>query len=184
MGNLWYNVACLEKLGTLCFPFGVYIQSNSGNIHLFWFRNMVVLELRMCIRSFSVWEHVWECPVQFSWIPELDPRWILAKTKSNISLKSGSDSTFSPAYQPFTEELIRVFDRFNSNRDGKISPGEYKSTTKALGMVMRQRKCPKELRRLIWMVMDLSILSSLCRRTREKVEWEWCAYKAHFIYLI
>uniref|UniRef100_A0A7N0VGH3 EF-hand domain-containing protein n=1 Tax=Kalanchoe fedtschenkoi TaxID=63787 RepID=A0A7N0VGH3_KALFE len=42
-------------------------------------------------------------------------------------------SAVKPGYQPSTEELRRVFDRFDSNRDGKISQQEYKVILKALG---------------------------------------------------
>uniref|UniRef100_A0A7N0T1P4 EF-hand domain-containing protein n=1 Tax=Kalanchoe fedtschenkoi TaxID=63787 RepID=A0A7N0T1P4_KALFE len=42
-------------------------------------------------------------------------------------------SGVTPGYQPSTEELRRVFDRFDSNRDGKISQQEYKVILKALG---------------------------------------------------
>ncbi|CAN4107703.1 unnamed protein product [Withania somnifera] len=38
-----------------------------------------------------------------------------------------------PVYQPSLNDLKKVFDRFDTNKDGKISPEEYKAILKAMG---------------------------------------------------
>lgn len=42
-------------------------------------------------------------------------------------------SNLAPIKMPTAEELKQVFDKFDSNRDGKISPEEYQAILKALG---------------------------------------------------
>lgn len=43
------------------------------------------------------------------------------------------NSRLLPVYQPSLDELKRVFDKFDTNKDGKISPGEYKGILRAMG---------------------------------------------------
>lgn len=47
--------------------------------------------------------------------------------------KERQSSGLTPAFQPNTEEMKRVFDKFDANKDGKISKGEYRSVLKSLG---------------------------------------------------
>ncbi|KAF9599934.1 hypothetical protein IFM89_001969 [Coptis chinensis] len=42
-------------------------------------------------------------------------------------------SGLSPSFQPNIEEMKRVFDTFDANKDGKISKEEYRSVLRALG---------------------------------------------------
>ncbi|KAF5199729.1 Calmodulin-like protein [Thalictrum thalictroides] len=42
-------------------------------------------------------------------------------------------SGLSPSFQPNMEEMKRVFDKFDANKDGKISKEEYRSVMRALG---------------------------------------------------
>lgn len=49
---------------------------------------------------------------------------------SPVRLNSGLKSVF----QPNIDEMKQVFDKFDTNRDGKISQQEYKATLKALAM--------------------------------------------------
>lgn len=42
-------------------------------------------------------------------------------------------SNLAPIRMPTAEELKQVFEKFDSNRDGKISPEEYQAILKALG---------------------------------------------------
>lgn len=54
--------------------------------------------------------------------------------KASRMLSSSRQTSFSiPVYQPDMDELKRVFDRFDSNGDGKISPDEYKAFLRSLG---------------------------------------------------
>ncbi|KAI8025572.1 Calmodulin-like protein 30 [Camellia lanceoleosa] len=43
------------------------------------------------------------------------------------------NSSLLPGYMPNPDELKRVFDKFDSNKDGKISPDEYKAILRVLG---------------------------------------------------
>ncbi|KAL7002811.1 hypothetical protein U1Q18_003969 [Sarracenia purpurea var. burkii] len=45
----------------------------------------------------------------------------------------GSSGSSLPSYQPKSDDLKRVFDKFDSNKDGKISREEYKAVLRALG---------------------------------------------------
>ncbi|KAF7840847.1 calmodulin-like protein 1 [Senna tora] len=44
------------------------------------------------------------------------------------------NSGLKTIFQPNVDEMKKVFDKFDSNRDGKISQQEYKATLKALAM--------------------------------------------------
>ncbi|KAK4795399.1 hypothetical protein SAY86_013393 [Trapa natans] len=64
----------------------------------------------------------------------LSKRKILRKTSRFLSFsQSRQNSGLSGVYQPNMEELRKVFDRFDANRDGKISQQEYKAILRALG---------------------------------------------------
>ncbi|KAK4487324.1 hypothetical protein RD792_006066 [Penstemon davidsonii] len=66
----------------------------------------------------------------------LDLQYNLSKRKflkKPSRLFSRQNSNPLPIYLPKPEELKQVFDKFDSNKDGKISPEEYKSILKALG---------------------------------------------------
>ncbi|PPD66935.1 hypothetical protein GOBAR_DD36189 [Gossypium barbadense] len=47
------------------------------------------------------------------------------------------------AYQPDLDELRKVFDKFDSNKDGKISQMEYKAMLRALGQGSMTQDVPK-----------------------------------------
>ncbi|KAG8368370.1 hypothetical protein BUALT_Bualt15G0038400 [Buddleja alternifolia] len=55
------------------------------------------------------------------------------KTPSRMFSGDRQNSGLYPIYLPKTEELKQVFNKFDSNKDGKISPDEYKAMLKALG---------------------------------------------------
>lgn len=68
----------------------------------------------------------------------LDLQYNLSKKKflkkpSRMFSRDRQASSFAPVYMPTTEELKQVFNKFDSNRDGKISPEEYQAILKALG---------------------------------------------------
>lgn len=68
----------------------------------------------------------------------LDVQYSLSKKKflkkpSRLFSRDRQNSSLGLAYLPTTEELKQVFDKFDSNKDGKISPDEYKAILKALG---------------------------------------------------
>lgn len=47
--------------------------------------------------------------------------------------KNRQNSGVLPAYQQSVEEMRQVFNKFDTNKDGKISPEEYKAILRALG---------------------------------------------------
>ncbi|OIT31801.1 PREDICTED: calmodulin-like protein 1 isoform X1 [Nicotiana attenuata] len=47
--------------------------------------------------------------------------------------KERQNSGLLPIYQLSVDELKKVFDKFDSNKDGKISPEEYKAILKSMG---------------------------------------------------
>lgn len=55
------------------------------------------------------------------------PSRLFSRDRQNSGLKSAF-------LQPNANEMKQVFDKFDSNKDGKISQQEYKATMKALGM--------------------------------------------------
>ncbi|GAA0159165.1 calmodulin-related [Lithospermum erythrorhizon] len=69
---------------------------------------------------------------------------MLSGGRQNSGLLSG--------YQVSVDELKQVFDKFDSNKDGKISPDEYMAILKALG---RSYFIPKEVEK-IFEVADLN----------------------------
>ncbi|XVF67589.1 hypothetical protein PTKIN_Ptkin10aG0133200 [Pterospermum kingtungense] len=56
------------------------------------------------------------------------------------------NSGLLPAFQPDLDELRKVFDKFDSNKDGKISQMEYKAMLRALGQGNMTRDVPKIFR--------------------------------------
>ncbi|KAK7400807.1 hypothetical protein VNO78_12114 [Psophocarpus tetragonolobus] len=71
------------------------------------------------------------------------PSRLFSRDRQNSGLKS----TF---LQPNADEMKQVFDKFDSNKDGKISQQEYKATMKALGMEDSIHEVPN-----IFRVVDL-----------------------------
>ncbi|KAI3865828.1 hypothetical protein MKW92_009002 [Papaver armeniacum] len=65
---------------------------------------------------------------QYSLSKKLPP-----KTMSRWSSNNRQRSSLAPVFLPNVEEMRRVFQRFDTNKDGKISQGEYKNVLRALG---------------------------------------------------
>ncbi|KAK4437879.1 Calmodulin-like protein 30 [Sesamum alatum] len=68
----------------------------------------------------------------------LDIQYNLSKRKflrkpSRMFSRDKQNSGVFPIYLPNMEELKQVFNKFDANKDGKISPEEYKAILKALG---------------------------------------------------
>ncbi|KAI4298450.1 hypothetical protein L6164_032007 [Bauhinia variegata] len=74
----------------------------------------------------------------------------LRKPSRLFSARDRSDSGLKPIFQPNVDEMKQVFDKFDSNKDGKISQQEYKATLRALGMVDMVNEVPN-----IFRVVDL-----------------------------
>ncbi|KAK7346014.1 hypothetical protein VNO80_20527 [Phaseolus coccineus] len=64
----------------------------------------------------------------------LSRRKYLRKPSRLFSRDMQNSGVKSVCLQPNADEMKRVFDKFDSNRDGKISQQEYKVTMKALGL--------------------------------------------------
>ncbi|KAL7263841.1 hypothetical protein ACSBR1_001903 [Camellia fascicularis] len=62
----------------------------------------------------------------------LSERKFLQKPTRMFSSGDGQNSRLLPGYQPNIDEMKQVFDKFDSNKDGKISPDEYKAILRAL----------------------------------------------------
>ncbi|OIV93280.1 hypothetical protein TanjilG_23121 [Lupinus angustifolius] len=65
-------------------------------------------------------------------------------------LFSKQNSVLRNSFQPNVDEMKQVFDKFDSNKDGKISQHEYKTTLKCLGMGSMIHEVPN-----IFRVVDL-----------------------------
>lgn len=68
----------------------------------------------------------------------LDVQYSLSKRNflrkpSRLFSKDRQNSGTSPTYQQSLEETRQVFDKYDANKDGKISPEEYKAILRALG---------------------------------------------------
>lgn len=63
----------------------------------------------------------------------LSKRKILRGPSRLFSSRSRQNSGLLPTFQPNVEEMKRVFDKFDSNKDGKISQQEYKAVLRGLG---------------------------------------------------
>ncbi|KAK7319859.1 hypothetical protein RJT34_04587 [Clitoria ternatea] len=80
----------------------------------------------------------------------LSKRKYLRKPSRMFSLDKQNSGLKGVFYQPNVEEMKLVFDKFDSNKDGKISQQEYKATMKALGMGNSVHEVPN-----IFKVIDL-----------------------------
>ncbi|XP_057502784.1 calmodulin-like protein 30 [Actinidia eriantha] len=63
----------------------------------------------------------------------LSKRKYLRKPTRMFSFGDGQNAGLFPAYQPNSAEMKKVFNKFDSNKDGKISPEEYKAILRAIG---------------------------------------------------
>ncbi|TXG64313.1 hypothetical protein EZV62_011307 [Acer yangbiense] len=57
----------------------------------------------------------------------------ISKKPSRMFSQDRQNSGLTPGYQPNTNETRQVFDKFDSNKDGKISQSEYKAILTAIG---------------------------------------------------
>lgn len=64
---------------------------------------------------------------------KLSKKKILRGPSRLFSSRSRQNSGLLPTYQPNADEMKRVFDKFDSNKDGKISQQEYKAVLRAIG---------------------------------------------------
>lgn len=76
---------------------------------------------------------------------------VLRRPSRLFSSRDRQNSTLLPAFQPNLKEMRQVFDKFDSNKDGKISKDEYKATLRALGQDKMIVDVPK-----IFQVADLN----------------------------
>ncbi|WCJ17663.1 Calmodulin-like protein 30 [Euphorbia peplus] len=76
---------------------------------------------------------------------------LLRKPSRMFSSRDRKNSaSSSPTFQPNLSEMRQVFNKFDSNRDGKISQQEYRATLRALGQDKMAGDVPK-----IFQVVDL-----------------------------
>ncbi|GMP38270.1 hypothetical protein CsSME_00009582 [Camellia sinensis var. sinensis] len=80
----------------------------------------------------------------------LSKRKFLRKPTRMFSFGDRQNSSLLPGYMPNPDELKWVFDKFDSNKDGKISPDEYKAILRVLGKENMIKEVPK-----IFEVVDL-----------------------------
>ncbi|KAL1337008.1 hypothetical protein HN51_031455 [Arachis hypogaea] len=85
----------------------------------------------------------------------LDFQYSLSKRKylrkpSRMFSRDKQNSGLKAVFQPNVDEMKQVFDKFDSNRDGKISQQEYKATLRSLGMENTVQEVPN-----IFRVVDL-----------------------------
>lgn len=74
----------------------------------------------------------------------------LRKPSRLFSSRDRQSSGLGKTFQPDLREMRRVFDKFDSNKDGKISQQEYKATMRALGQEPAVGEVPK-----IFKIVDL-----------------------------
>lgn len=74
----------------------------------------------------------------------------LRKPTRLFSSRDRQSSGLLAAFQPDQEEMKLVFDKFDTNKDGKISQQEYKGMLRALGRTNTIREVPK-----IFQIADL-----------------------------
>ncbi|KAG2704485.1 hypothetical protein I3843_05G005900 [Carya illinoinensis] len=63
----------------------------------------------------------------------ISKRNFLRKPSRLFSSRDRQNSSLKTAFQPNQDEMKQVFDKFDSNKDGKISQQEYKAILRALG---------------------------------------------------
>ncbi|CAN6687722.1 hypothetical protein ACFX13_003253 [Malus domestica] len=63
----------------------------------------------------------------------LSKRKFLCKPSRIFSFQDRKNSGLALTFEPNHNEMKKVFDKFDSNKDGKISPAEYKAILRALG---------------------------------------------------
>lgn len=63
----------------------------------------------------------------------LSKRKFLRKPSHLFSFRDRQSSDLKLAFEPNLDEMKQVFDKFDSNRDGKISQQEYKAMLRAMG---------------------------------------------------
>ncbi|KAL6270395.1 hypothetical protein ACE6H2_027306 [Prunus campanulata] len=63
----------------------------------------------------------------------LSKRKFLRKPSHVFSFRDRQNSGLSPSFEPNPDEMKRVFEKFDSNKDGKISQQDYKAILRALG---------------------------------------------------
>ncbi|KAI4295645.1 hypothetical protein L6164_035667 [Bauhinia variegata] len=80
----------------------------------------------------------------------LSKRKYLRKPSRLFSSRDRLNSGLKPVFQPNVDEMKQVFDKFDSNKDGKISQQEYKAILRALGMGNMINEVPN-----IFRVVDL-----------------------------
>lgn len=73
----------------------------------------------------------------------LSKRKLTRKPTRMFSSGSRQNSGLFPVFQPNVDEMKKVFNKFDSNKDGKISEGEYKAVLKALGKESTTREVQK-----------------------------------------
>ncbi|KAI5314593.1 PREDICTED: probable calcium-binding [Prunus dulcis] len=76
----------------------------------------------------------------------LSKRKFLRKPSHVFSFQDRQNSGVSPSFEPNPYEMKRVFDKFDSNKDGKISQQEYKAILRALGKGNMVGEVPKIFR--------------------------------------
>lgn len=64
-------------------------------------------------------------------------------SKRLFSFNNKQYSSILPIYQPSVEDMRQVFDRFDKDKDGKISKGEYKAILRAIGRDESEREVSK-----------------------------------------
>lgn len=74
----------------------------------------------------------------------------LRKPSRLFSSQDRQNSSLLPIFQANRNEMKRVFDKFDSNKDGKISQMEYKAILRAIGQANMMSEVPK-----IFRVVDL-----------------------------
>ncbi|XVE49187.1 hypothetical protein DITRI_Ditri01bG0062300 [Diplodiscus trichospermus] len=90
-------------------------------------------------------------PENMSNVSFLEFQYKLSKNKflrksSRLFSRDRQSSGFSPAFQRDLNELKQVFDKYDSNKDGKISQAEYKALLRALGQGNMVRDAPEIFR--------------------------------------
>lgn len=80
----------------------------------------------------------------------ISKRNFLRKPTRLFSAQPRQNSGMLAAFQPDQEEMKLIFDKFDANKDGKISQQEYKGVLKALGRTTTIQEVPK-----IFQIADL-----------------------------